>query len=168
MRLGLKLQGSQTDSPPLPTVLASSLLTWQWRDCEWCHRYEGLKRRLKMIVRCWKKPDAASKLGLEPCRGLLLFGPHGCGKTFYARLIASECNANLLSLSGQVHTPAPACLITRSLIHVMATEQTCFPSTWVKVKDWSASSLPKRVKSSRVSSFSTRLAASQASDRTCN
>lgn len=45
-------------------------------------------------------PDTFARLGLTPPRGVLLYGPPGCGKTFVVRALAGEAEANLLAVKG--------------------------------------------------------------------
>jgi transitional endoplasmic reticulum ATPase len=45
-------------------------------------------------------PDTFARLGVQPPRGVLLYGPPGCGKTFLVRAIAGSGKANLLSVKG--------------------------------------------------------------------
>ena len=45
-------------------------------------------------------PDTFARLGVQPARGLLLYGPPGCGKTFLVRAIAGSGQANVLSVKG--------------------------------------------------------------------
>ena len=45
-------------------------------------------------------PDTFSRLGVAPPRGLLLYGPPGCGKTFLVKAIAGSGQANVLSVKG--------------------------------------------------------------------
>jgi len=45
-------------------------------------------------------PDTFARLGVAPPRGLLLYGPPGCGKTFLVKAIAGSGQANVLSVKG--------------------------------------------------------------------
>ncbi len=45
-------------------------------------------------------PDTFARLGVAPPRGMLLYGPPGCGKTFLVKAIAGSGQANVLSVKG--------------------------------------------------------------------
>ena len=45
-------------------------------------------------------PDTFARLGVQPARGVLLYGPPGCGKTYLVRAIAGSGQANVLSVKG--------------------------------------------------------------------
>jgi len=47
-----------------------------------------------------KDPDSFTRMGIHPPQGILLSGPPGCGKTLLARAIATESEANFISIKG--------------------------------------------------------------------
>ncbi|MDD1657226.1 MAG: proteasome-activating nucleotidase [Methanomicrobiales archaeon] len=47
-----------------------------------------------------KRPDLFEKVGIEPPKGVLLFGPPGTGKTLLAKAVAHETNAHFLRVVG--------------------------------------------------------------------
>ncbi len=62
---------------------------------------EEVKKNLQeMILYPIDHPEKFEQFGMQPSRGVLFYGPPGCGKTLMAKAVASECSANFISIKG--------------------------------------------------------------------
>ena len=62
---------------------------------------EDVKQQLREAIE-WplKNPEIFEKMGIRPPRGVLLYGPPGCGKTLLAKAVATESGANFIAVKG--------------------------------------------------------------------
>jgi transitional endoplasmic reticulum ATPase len=62
---------------------------------------DEVKQELREAVE-WplKNPEIFTRMGIRPPKGIMLFGPPGCGKTLLARAVATESEANFITIKG--------------------------------------------------------------------
>ena len=60
-----------------------------------------VKQKLQEVIE-WplKHPQTFKRLGVQPPRGILLYGPSGCSKTLIARALASGAGVNFIAIKG--------------------------------------------------------------------
>jgi transitional endoplasmic reticulum ATPase len=59
-----------------------------------------IARIREMIELPMRYPEVFARLGIEPPKGVLLYGPPGCGKTLIARAVAAETSAHFVHING--------------------------------------------------------------------
>lgn len=62
---------------------------------------DSVKKELKEAVELpLKNPEVFSRMGIRPLKGILLVGLPGTGKTMFAKAVATETQANFISIKG--------------------------------------------------------------------
>jgi len=88
--------GSSNPSALRETVV--EVPTTSWDDVG---GLEKVKQELQETVQYpVEHPEKFLKFGMNPSKGVLFYGPPGCGKTLLAKAIACECQANFVSIKG--------------------------------------------------------------------
>lgn len=60
-----------------------------------------IKKRLKQAV-VWplQRPEAFTRMGVNPPKGVLMYGPPGCSKTLIGKALATESGLNFIAIKG--------------------------------------------------------------------
>jgi len=61
---------------------------------------EEVKKIREMVELPMRHPELFERLGIEAPKGVLIYGAPGTGKTLLAKAVASECDANFISIAG--------------------------------------------------------------------
>ncbi|TEU08205.1 AAA family ATPase [Candidatus Bathyarchaeota archaeon] len=61
---------------------------------------EEIRRIREMVELPLRHPEIFQRLGIDPPKGVLLYGPPGCGKTLLVRAVANESDANFYAING--------------------------------------------------------------------
>lgn len=83
-------------SEPAPEKKGIPMVTYE--DIGGLH--EQIRRIREMVELPLRHPELFQKLGIDPPRGVFLYGPPGCGKTLLAKAVANESDANFYVISG--------------------------------------------------------------------
>jgi transitional endoplasmic reticulum ATPase len=92
----LETSAVQVLSEPTPEKKGISMVTYE--DIGGLH--EEIQRIREMVELPLRHPELFQRLGIEPPRGVFLYGPPGCGKTLLAKAVANESDANFYVISG--------------------------------------------------------------------
>lgn len=70
----------------------------RWEDIGGLEDVKGsLREAIELPL---KRPEVFAAMGITPPKGILLYGPPGCGKTLLAKAVANECQVNFLAIEG--------------------------------------------------------------------
>ncbi|XP_051041740.1 ribosome biogenesis protein SPATA5 isoform X1 [Phodopus roborovskii] len=92
------LQGMNDIRPSAMREVAIDVPNVSWSDIG---GLENIKLKLKQAVE-WplKHPKSFIRMGIQPPKGVLLYGPPGCSKTMIAKALANESGLNFLAIKG--------------------------------------------------------------------
>ncbi|CAM5107578.1 unnamed protein product [Eretmochelys imbricata] len=92
------LQGMNDVRPSAMREVAIDVPKVLWSDIG---GLETVKLKLKQAVE-WplKHPESFIRMGIQPPKGVLLYGPPGCSKTMIAKALANESGLNFLAVKG--------------------------------------------------------------------
>ncbi len=92
------LVAMRTIQPSLMREVIVEIPEVRWSDIG---GLDDIKQELRESIE-WpmKYPHVFEKMGIEPPKGILLFGPPGTGKTLLAKAVATESGANFIAVRG--------------------------------------------------------------------
>merc|ERR1711912_31820 len=88
----------EADNPSALREMTVEVPNVSWADIG---GLEKVKAELKETIQYpLEYPEQFEKFGMSPSKGILFYGPPGCGKTLLAKAVANECQANFISIKG--------------------------------------------------------------------
>ncbi|XP_059578070.1 ATPase family gene 2 protein homolog A isoform X4 [Alligator mississippiensis] len=92
------LQGMNDVRPSAMREVAIDVPKVSWSDIG---GLDNVKLKLKQAVEWpFKHPESFIRMGIQPPKGVLLYGPPGCSKTMIAKALANESGLNFLAVKG--------------------------------------------------------------------
>uniref|UniRef100_A0A7M4E9N4 ATPase family gene 2 protein homolog A n=1 Tax=Crocodylus porosus TaxID=8502 RepID=A0A7M4E9N4_CROPO len=92
------LQGMNDVRPSAMREVAVDVPKVSWSDIG---GLDNVKLKLKQAVEWpFKHPESFIRMGIQPPKGVLLYGPPGCSKTMIAKALANESGLNFLAVKG--------------------------------------------------------------------
>ncbi|MHA1168025.1 MAG: AAA family ATPase, partial [Candidatus Hodarchaeales archaeon] len=82
----------------VPDIAERQIPTVTYEDIGGLHN--EIQKVREMIELPMRHPELFERLGIDPPKGVLLHGPPGTGKTMLAKAVATETEANFISISG--------------------------------------------------------------------
>ncbi|XP_029410002.1 ATPase family protein 2 homolog isoform X4 [Nannospalax galili] len=119
------LQGMSEIRPSAMREVAVDVPNVSWSDIG---GLENIKLKLKQAVE-WplKHPKSFIRMGIQPPKGVLLYGPPGCSKTMIAKALANESGLNFLAIKALmrpgridriIYVPLPDAATRREILNL--------------------------------------------------